>query len=120
MTTTRIIKLGFLASAFLLSASSVALAMDEAKPNLIPVIDNAHVFANFTDDMPAVLNYFTSSSEDEIIDFYASHYGEPVAQESKRERLTLTYSSDNKTIRVVISQQNNKRQVDIIVEATPS
>lgn len=120
MTIKRINKYGLLTSAILLSLSTTVLAMDEAKPVLIPVIDNAHVFANYTDDMPAVLNYFTSASEDEIIDFYNQNYGESVSQERKRDRLTLTYKRENKSIRVVISQQNSKRQVDIIMENTPS
>lgn len=120
MTITHMKKYGLLASAILLSLSTTTFAMDEAKPVLIPVIENSHVFADFTNDMPAVLNYFTSASEDEIIAFYNQNYGDSVSQERKRERLTLTYESENKMIRVVISEQNRKRQVDIIMENTPN
>lgn len=108
-----------LTGAALLSLSAMTFASDDVTPISIPMIGNAHVFADFTDDIPAVLNYFTSSTEDEIIDFYKQNYGESILQEKKRERLTLTYKNENKTIRVVISQQNSKRQVDIIVDKVP-
>ena len=94
-------------------------------PNLLLVLLLKHnefyrlkVFADFSDDIPAVLNYFTSSTEEQIIDFYKQNFGESILQERKRDRLTLTYQKEEQTIRVVISQQNNKRQVDIIVEET--
>jgi hypothetical protein len=118
MTTTRINKYSLLTGAILLSLSSVTYASDEMKPLSIPMVDNAQVFADLTDSMPAVLNYFTSVTEEQIIDFYNQNFGESISQEIKRGRLTLIYSKENKTIRVVISQQNNKRQVDVIVEQT--
>ena len=40
-----------------------------------------------------------------------------ISQERKRGRLTLNFSAQQQTIRVVISQQNRLRQVDVIVEA---
>lgn len=107
-------------SVILLSFSTSIFALDESKATTnnvdIPMLTNAQVFANFTDELPAVLNYFTSSTKEEIIDFYQQHYGEFISQETKRERLTLTYQQEIHTMRVVISQQNNKRQVDVIVE----
>lgn len=107
-------------SVILLSFSTSIFALDENKSTTnnvdIPMLTNAQVFANFTDELPAVLNYFTSSTKEEIIDFYQQHYGEFISQETKRERLTLTYQQEIHTMRVVISQQNNKRQVDVIVE----
>ena len=82
----------------------------------IKVMAEARVFANFTDELPAVLNYFVKASEQDVIDFYRQAYGEPVTQERKRGRLTLQFSQAEKDIRVVISTQNNHRQVDILVE----
>lgn len=79
-------------------------------------MSDAQVFADFTDDMPAVLNYFTSATEEIVVDFYQQHYNGFLKQERKRGRLTLTYQQDNHEVRVVISQQNKKRQVDVIVE----
>ena len=118
MTTTPTKNYSLLAGAVLLSLSAVTFASDEVSPISIPMVENAQVFADFTDSLPAVLNYFTLATEEEIIDFYNQNFGESISQEIKRGRLTLIYSKENKTIRVVISQQNNKRQVDIIVEET--
>jgi len=82
----------------------------------IPILDNAQVFAEFTDKLPAVINYFTRSSEEKVIDFYQQAFGEPYSQELKRGRLTLQYQEGEEVMRVVISQQNKKRQVDVIIE----
>lgn len=82
----------------------------------IPVIDDARIFARFDDKAPAVINYFTSATEETVIDFYQKSYGEPIAQERKRGRLTINFSKELQEIRVVISQQNNVRQVDVIVD----
>lgn len=121
LTTTPTNKNALLAGVVLLSLSAMSFASDKVNavsipPVNIPVMDNAHVFADFTDSMPAVLNYFTSATEEDIIDFYKQNFGESISQEKKRERLTLTYQKETQAIRVVISQQNNKRQVDVIVE----
>jgi len=114
MATTRTNKLSLLAGAIFFSMSPLALA--DTNSFDIPMLDNAKVFADFTDDMPAVLNYFTSATEDQIIDFYQGHFGESISQERKRGRLTLTFQQEKQTMRVVVSQQNNKRQVDVIIE----
>jgi hypothetical protein len=113
-------KLPLFISAIFLSFSVSLYALDNGDTGqqnvVIPMMTNAQVFADFTDDVPAVLNYFTRASKEEIIDFYQQHYGEDLSQEEKRGRLTLTYQQKNHSIRVVISQQNKKRQVDVIVE----
>ncbi len=82
----------------------------------IPIVENARVFAQFDDEYPAVVNYFTPLSEQEVISFYQEKYGEIVTQERKRGRLMLKFSNDNNNIRVVISKQNKMRQVDVLVE----
>ncbi len=83
----------------------------------IPVIAQAKVFANLTDELPAVMNYFTEVSEEQVIDFYQQAYGESTSHERKRGRLTLTYQQDEQSMRVVISTQGDKRQVDVLVES---
>jgi hypothetical protein len=83
----------------------------------IPVIEDAQVFAEFSDSLPAVINYFTHSTEAQVIDFYQQVFGDAQSQERKRERLTLKYNNGDEKMRVVISQQNNKRQVDVIIES---
>jgi len=118
MTITLTRKYSLLTGAVLFSLSALTFASEESNPVSIPMLDNAQVFADFTDDIPAVLNYFTSSTEEQVIDFYKQSFGESIFQEKKRGRLTLTYQKEKQTIRVIISHQNNKRQVDIIVEQT--
>lgn len=83
----------------------------------IPVLDDAQVFAEFSDSLPAVINYFTQSSEAKVIDFYQQAFGEAYSQDRKRGRLTLQYQEGEEAMRVVISQQNKKRQVDVIIES---
>ena len=78
-------------------------------------LDDAKVFASFNDELPAVLNYFTSSTEAEIIHFYKEKYGEIVFEELKYDRLTLTFYQEEIEIRIAVSKQNNKHQVDILV-----
>lgn len=82
----------------------------------IPVVSDARVFAEFKDKLPAVVNYFTHRSEQEVISFYQNEYGQIEQQERKRGRLTLNFNQAHSKIRVVISQQNKLRQVDVIVE----
>jgi len=83
----------------------------------VPVIEDAQVFAEFSDSLPAVINYFTHSTETQVIEFYQQVFGEAQSQERKRERLTLKYHNGDEKMRVVISQQNNMRQVDVIIES---
>lgn len=85
------------------------------QPISIPLLDNALVFSNLTESIPAVLNYYTDSTEDQIIEFYNQSFGEATSQELKRNRLTLLYEKEEQYIRVIISQQNSQRQVDIIL-----
>jgi hypothetical protein len=107
-----------LTAKYLLFAFSTLLAPSVFAENIleIPVMDDAIVFADFNDKAPAVINYFTSTTEKDIIRFYKMTYGEISHQERKRGRLTLSFYPDALFVRVVISQQNNKRQVDVIVD----
>ncbi|WP_286261670.1 hypothetical protein [Thalassotalea atypica] len=82
----------------------------------IPIMADAKVFAEFVDKLPAVVNYYTMASEQDVINFYTESFGEPIEQERKRQRLTLIYVLDGASSRVVISQQDEKRQVDVIQE----
>jgi hypothetical protein len=83
----------------------------------IPILEGAQVFVEFSDALPAVINYFTEKTEVQVIDFYQQAFGEAHSQERKRDRLTLKYHQGEEKMRVVISQQNNKRQVDVIIES---
>lgn len=99
---------------FALVNANQVIAQDQISFD-IPKVSDARVFAEFKDKMPAVVNYYTRKTEQEVISFYQQAYGEIINQERKRGRLTLNYSVEGKSIRVVISQQNNMRQVDVIV-----
>jgi len=83
----------------------------------IPILKDALIFAEFTDKLPAVVNYFTQSSEAQVINFYQQAFGAADSKERKRNRLTLQYTQGEEMMRVVISQQDKKRQVDIIIES---
>jgi hypothetical protein len=102
---------------FALITSSQSLAQD-IKTITIPTVSDARVFAEFKDKMPAVVNYFTRKTEAEVITFYQNEYGEPLQQERKRGRLTLNFNQEKNTIRIVISQQDSMRQVDVMIENT--
>jgi hypothetical protein len=111
-------KTSFLSRTLLLLMLSfnIDAASFESETVDIPVIEGARVFAKLDDKIPVVINYFTSVTENGVIAFYNKNYGESIQQERKRGRLTLHYQKDLQQIRVVISQQNKLRQVDIIVD----
>ena len=100
----------------LLATTLFAQSTTDTKIN-IPIVENARVFAQFNDEYPAVINYFTHLSEQEIIAFYQNQYGEVLTQERKRGRLMLKFATDDNNIRIVISEQNKMRQVDVLIEA---
>ncbi len=83
----------------------------------IPVMDDARVFAEFIDDLPAVVNYYTDATEEDVIAFYTEYFDQPVEQERKRGRLTVIFYLDDISTRVVISQQDQYRQVDVLQES---
>ncbi|WDE03256.1 hypothetical protein SG34_017850 [Thalassomonas viridans] len=80
----------------------------------IPLTADARVFARFDDSLPVVVNYFTRESEQAIIALYQESYGKPSARERKRGRLTVSFIRENSDIRIVISEQDRQRQVDIL------
>ena len=57
----------------------------------IPVLKDAQVFAEFSDALPAVINYFTQATEVQVINFYQQAFGDADSQERKRDRLTLQF-----------------------------
>lgn len=81
----------------------------------ISVMSDAQVFAKFDDEIPAVVNYFTGKSESSIVAFYEEQYGPAVLSDRKRGRLEKLFKMDDKNIQIIISEQNNKRQVDVLV-----
>ncbi len=104
--------------AFALVSSTQTVAQDKAVIT-IPTVSDARIFAEFKDEMPAVLNYFTRKTEKEVIAFYQNEYGEALQQERKYGRLVLNFVQEKKAIRIVVSQQDHMRQVDVIIETIP-
>lgn len=94
---------------------TTAVAATAASSLVIPVMDESHVFARFDDALPVVVNYYTAAAEASVVAFYQSHYGEPIRQTRKRGRLSITFSHGNNLLRVVISPQDGKRQVDVMM-----
>lgn len=86
----------------------------------IPKPVDAQVFASFTDEIPAVVNYFSKQSKQDLLAFYQNVYGKPIKQTTEYGRLTSHYQTDKQTIRIAISQQNNARQVDVLIEQDKS
>ncbi|MGJ8692600.1 MAG: hypothetical protein ACSHW0_08965 [Thalassotalea sp.] len=105
-----------LACVLLLNAFHSSLVFAEQETSIdVSTMPDAQVFASFTESLPAVVNYFSKAEKQTIIDFYLEQYGTALSQETKRQRLTLTFHQNGNEIRVVISEQNNKRQVDVLV-----
>jgi len=80
----------------------------------IPTLEATNIFAH-EQSLPAVVNYYTKSTVEEISAFYVASYGEITMQETKRGRLMLKFNSGMHKVRVIISDQNKMRQVDVIV-----
>ncbi len=91
-------------------------AFAKAEVAELPIMDNVRVFYQDKSALPYVTNFYTKHTEAQIIDFYQTHLGEVVSQETKRGRLTLTFAKASFHYRVIVSQQNNMRQVDLIVQ----
>ncbi|NQZ81379.1 MAG: hypothetical protein HRT52_10235 [Colwellia sp.] len=94
---------------------STAPKANAAEKYVIAIIDDARIFAQF--EIPAVVSYFTTKTELEVISFYSNIYGKPTSNELKKERLTLYFNNNQHNVRIIISQQDKVRQVDILVTA---
>jgi hypothetical protein len=96
----------------LLSGFSQANAAEDLSTS---VMDDARIFAQFDQEIPAVVSYFTKYTEIDIVRFYSDIYGKPIDSKTIRERLELTFVNTQHNIRIIISQQDKLRQVDILV-----
>ncbi len=103
----------YLLSLFFVCYASISMAKEDTSYR-IPYLDDAKIFAELTDELPAVVNYFTQRDKQEIIDFYQEQYGEAISSETKRSRLTLHFAKDQQKLRVIISKQGDRYQVDAL------
>lgn len=81
----------------------------------LAIPEDAKVFAEHSESYPKSINYFSQQSEAELIDFYQALWGEAISSSRKRGRLTLSFTQESQQLRVIISPQNNRQQVDILV-----
>ena len=65
-------KCTILIAAIILNLSTESIANETVKktPVTIPQLEDAQVFSDFTDETPAVLNYFTLSTKKQVIAFF--------------------------------------------------
>ena len=117
------IKSSLLVASFcLVSATSLAAETPEtvtevaAESISIPMLSDSQVFSKLDDKYPAVLTYFTSSSYDEITEFYSQQYGAPITEQTQYGRLELEYIHMEHPIRVIVDDQKTKREVNVIVQ----
>ncbi len=85
-------------------------------PITIPIVQDAQVFSKFDDKYPAMVNYFTKSSFNQVTVFYSDQFGAPLSEQVQYGRLELKFSNNNHEIRVIVDDQVNHREVDLIIE----
>tara|TARA_R110002126_G_scaffold33382_44_gene104644 strand:- start:20 stop:349 length:330 start_codon:yes stop_codon:yes gene_type:complete len=82
----------------------------------VPLADDAREFARLEGKMPAVLSYFSQLSIAELQQFYQQQLGEPGRVSLIDGRLNLYFRVDQQQVRILMSEQNDWRQVDIMVQ----
>ena len=82
----------------------------------IPIPAHAREFARLDSKMPAVLSFFSPQTETALRDYYVQQLGEPVSEQTLYGRQHLYFSVNNNQVRILISGQNDWRQVDIMVQ----
>ncbi|MAD77242.1 MAG: hypothetical protein CML20_21095 [Rheinheimera sp.] len=103
----------FLASALF---ASVSLNVSADSFYQVPLTADAREFARLENKLPAVLSYFSRQSMAELQDFYRQQLGEPDNSAMVHNRLNLYYRVDQQQVRILISEQNDWRQIDIMVQ----
>ncbi|KKO47404.1 hypothetical protein WG68_01920 [Arsukibacterium ikkense] len=102
-----------LASAIISVASVNAVA---ASFYQVPLASDAREFARLDNKLPAVLSYFSKQSMSQLQQFYQQQLGEPSNSTMIHGRLNLFYRLNQQQVRILISEQNDWRQVDIMVQ----
>ena len=82
----------------------------------IPMLSDAQIFSKFDDKYPAMVNYFTKITFDDVTAFYSNQFGSPVSEQTRYGRLELQFEYMQQNIRVIVAKQKNHREVDVIVE----
>ena len=96
--------------------ASVSLNVSADSFYKVPLTADAREFARLENKLPAVLSYFSRQSMAELQDFYRQQLGEPDNSAMVHNRLNLYYRVDQQQVRILISEQNDWRQIDIMVQ----
>lgn len=96
-----------------LTTSGFSLAADFYQ---VPVVSDAREFARLDNKLPAVLSYFSQQNMTTIRQFYLQHLGQPVKVENIYGRENLFFTVDGHQVRILLSERDNWRQVDIMVQ----
>ncbi|WP_214000231.1 hypothetical protein [Arsukibacterium sp.] len=97
-------------------SASVSLSVKADSFYQVPLTADAREFARLDTKLPAVLSYFSRQSLNELQDFYLQQLGEPDNSAIIHGRLNLYYRVNQQQVRILISEQNEWRQVDIMVQ----
>lgn len=97
----------------LLASINVGYAKDFYQ---VPIADDAREFARLDKKMPAVLSYFSQQSMTALHDFYVQQLGQPNNAQTLYGRENLYFSVGGNQVRVLLSERNDWRQVDIMVQ----
>jgi hypothetical protein len=100
-------------SLLMLGASKQLLAADFHQ---VPVPADAREFARLDTKLPAVMSYFSQQSMPALQQYYQQQLGSPRNTQMVHGRLNLYDSVGQRSVRILISEQQDWRQVDIMVE----
>ncbi|NMP16775.1 hypothetical protein [Thalassotalea sp. Y01] len=81
----------------------------------IPVLDDAHIFSQFNDELPAMVTYFTKSDFDQVRQFYSEQFGAPSSDRIQYGRLELHFDHLGNDVRVIVDEQQSHHEVDVIM-----
>lgn len=96
--------------------ATLSLSSTAASFYQVPLTADAREFARLENKLPAVLSFFSKQSMAELQDFYRQQLGEPDNSAMVHGRLNLYYRVNQQQVRILISEQNDWRQVDIMVQ----
>ncbi|MDX1676882.1 hypothetical protein [Arsukibacterium sp.] len=96
--------------------AAVSLSVKANNFYQVPLTADAKEFARLENKLPAVLSYFSRLSVAELQDFYRQQLGEPDNSMVVHGRVNLYYQLNQQQVRILISEQNDWRQIDIMVQ----
>ncbi|MDP2715294.1 MAG: hypothetical protein Q8O77_10830 [Rheinheimera sp.] len=99
-----------------LTCGSLSSALQANDFYQIPIPADAREFSRLDSKMPAVLSFFSQQTESELRDYYIQQLGEPANEQTLYGRQHLYFNVNNNQVRILISGQNDWRQVDIMVQ----